>query len=78
MDTAFAKIVTDMNGWDSILIEGRVVTLAACSQEANNQMVETIVRGLRCARDESSNLVGTAGAVHAADASTLGVQTPAS
>jgi len=46
MDTAFAKIVTDLVGKDHILIEGRIIELVGASDQVN-PMVEAIVRGLR-------------------------------
>jgi len=46
MDTAFAKIVTDLVGKDHILIEGRIIELVGASDQVN-PMVEVIVRGLR-------------------------------
>lgn len=75
MDTAFAKIVSDMDGRDHILIEGRVVSLLCSSTNANNEMVDTIVRGLRRASNEPSGLVGLARNAHPTDAANLGVQT---
>lgn len=47
METRFAKIVEDMNGRNHILIEGRMVSLYGPTNEVN-EMVQAIVRGLRC------------------------------
>lgn len=74
METAFAKIVTDMNGWNSILIEGRVVSLVGGSLEANNEMVKAIVLGLRRAGTERSGIVGIAGTAQSKEAACLGQQ----
>lgn len=46
MDTAFAKIVTDLNGRNHILIEGEMVSLYGPTERVN-LIVEAIVRGLR-------------------------------
>lgn len=46
MDTSFAKIVTDLEGRDHILIEGRIISLQGATSEVN-VMVDCIVRGLR-------------------------------
>lgn len=53
MDTNFAKIVTDLNGQDHILIEGRIVSLLG-PQDQVNAMVDTIVRGLRGGGERTS------------------------
>lgn len=56
MDTQFAKIVTDAHGRDHILIEGHLVSLDAPLQR-NNELVDTIVRGLRSRGEESGGVV---------------------
>lgn len=47
MDTAFAKIVTDMDGRDHILIEGRIISLKIGDKEANNEVVAAFTRSMR-------------------------------
>ena len=46
MDTAFAKMVTDLNGRMHILIEGRIISLEG-ETTAVNEAVEDIVNALR-------------------------------
>jgi hypothetical protein len=46
MDTRFAKIVSDLDGRNHILIEGQIVSLQGPA-DAVNGMVEAIVTGLR-------------------------------
>ena len=46
IDTRFAKIVTALDSRYHILIEGRLISLQG-PLEANNEMVEVIVNGLR-------------------------------
>jgi hypothetical protein len=47
METNFAKIFSDPDGRDFIVIEGTIVPLAVDNLEANNRLVDVIVRGLR-------------------------------
>lgn len=46
MDTAFAKMVTDLNGRMHILIEGRIISLEGETTSVN-EVVEDIVNALR-------------------------------
>jgi hypothetical protein len=62
MDTAFAKIVTDLDGRYHMLIGGQIVSLKTASDDANNEMVEGLVTALR--RDHSG-LTGNTGAAQA-------------
>lgn len=52
IDTRFAKIVTDLNGRDHMLIEGHIISLVGPDDE-NNAMVDLIVRALRTGGKES-------------------------
>ncbi|WP_397586789.1 hypothetical protein [Sphingobium fuliginis] len=62
MDTRFAKIVTDLNGRDHMLIEGHVISLVGPDDE-NNAMVDLIVRALRRAgRDDGEVIYGSVAA----------------
>lgn len=55
MDTNFAKIVTDLDGRDHILIEGRIVTLDVDDTFENNRFVDAIVRGLRSGGEDRTS-----------------------
>jgi len=63
MDVRFAKIVTDLNGRDHMLIEGHIISLVGPDDE-NNAMVDLIVRALRRAGNESGKV--TSGGIRAA------------
>jgi hypothetical protein len=52
METAFAKIVSDMDGRDHIMIEGRIVSLRCDEVGRNNEMVGVIVSALRRGANE--------------------------
>jgi hypothetical protein len=61
-DTCFAKIVSDTEGWDHMLIEGTIITLRVGDRDKNNEIVDAIVRGLRAQRglDHSAQSTNTA------------------
>lgn len=54
MDTTFAKIVSDPDGRDHLLIEGQVISLRVSDPTTNNALVDAIARGLRAANREES------------------------
>ena len=65
MDTSFAKIVTDLNGRDHMLIEGHIVSLVG-PDDRNNEIVNLIVRALRRSSGEAGSTISSAivGAPH--------------
>jgi len=64
MDTRCAKVVTDLNNRDHILIEGRLISLYGPTDEVNF-VVDKIVRDLR--RSGNEPLTGVAYADRQAD-----------
>ena len=59
METAFAKIITDLNGRSHIMLEGEIVSLYGPTERVN-EIVRAIVCGLRSAGNESSGIRGYA------------------
>lgn len=47
MDTAFAKVMSDPDGRDYIVIEGLIIPLAIENVQENNRIVDRITRDLR-------------------------------